>query len=158
MVKRFSLPLSLDERKKPTVDVVRKRLGGRASTEGGAGEVLMLRAEGGQERMGVVLFVRGSDLDVWVEHGVVRRVKRQDTQPCTAAASKELADVANDVRVFALLGEGQRVRYQNDSGFGEGVLIEKCRFGGLIERDDRVVLGVGFRRIWPISKASAKDN
>ena len=31
---------------------------------------------------------------------------------------------------------------------GEGTLVEKCRFGALIERGDGAVIGAGFRRIW----------
>lgn len=158
MAKRFTLPLSLDESTKPTVEVVRKRLGGRASTDAGAGEFVTLLVEGGHERTGVVLFVRGLDLDVWVEHGVVRRVRRHEARSCQAPANKDLCELANDARVFAHLSEGQRVRYQNEGGFGEGALVEKCRFGALVERDDRVVVGVGFRRIWPVSPAGAKDN
>lgn len=149
MGKRLTLPLSPDTGKKPTVDAIRRRLGGRASTDADAGELLSITDAAGHVRTGVVLFVRGADLDVWIEHGVVRRVRKQDTSPCQAPVSGELAEIANDARVFARLGEGQRVRYQHESGLEEGTLVEKCRFGGIIERDDRVVFGVGFRRIWP---------
>ena len=63
MSRKLSLPLTLDRAKKPTTDAVRKRLGGRASTEPGAGEIVALRTEGGSERVGVVLFARGEDVD-----------------------------------------------------------------------------------------------
>lgn len=158
MVRRFSLPLTPDSLRKPTTDAIRKRLGGRASTEGGAGDAVMITTDGGATRVGVVLFVRGEDLDIWVEHGRVRRARRSSVRPMSAPISKEFADIANDARVFGGLVEGQRVRYQHDDGFAEGVLIEKCRFGALLERDDGVLVGVGFRRIWPAPAPEGPQN
>lgn len=163
MVRRLSLPLTFDAGdnavKTPAVDVVRKRLGGRASTEPGAGDLVALTTDGGSERVGVVLFVRGDDLDVWVDHGLVRRTRRSSIRPLKAPIAKELADVAGDARVFGGLLEGQRVRYQHEAGFGEGMLVEKCRFGALLERDDGVLVGVGFRRIWPAAiEAEGEQN
>jgi hypothetical protein len=143
MTRRLSLPTA----RSTTVDAVRKRLGGRASTEAGAGEVLSFRDERGSERMGVVLFVRGEDLEVWVEGDLVRRVRRERTQPPDGVVSRELLAVSRDAQGFAALHEGQRVRYQHPGGLGDGALVEKCRFGGLVERDDRTVLGIGFRRL-----------
>jgi hypothetical protein len=133
----------------PTVDATRKRLGGRASTEPGAGEVVAFRDERGHERHGVVLFVRGEDLDVWGTGDRVRRVRRARTRPVDGMVSEELVAVARDAVAFGELREGQPVRFQHAQGLGEGVLVEKCRFGGLVERGDEVVLGVGFRRLWP---------
>jgi len=143
MTRRLSLPTA----RPTTVDAVRKQLGGRAATDAGAGEVVSFRDERGSERMGVVLFVRGEDLDVWVEGDLVRRVRRRDTQAPDGVVSRELVAVARDAQGFAKLEEGQRVRYQHAGGLGDGALVEKCRFGGLVERDDRKVLGIGFRRL-----------
>jgi hypothetical protein len=145
---------------KPTVDEVRKRLGGRASTESGAGELVLLTTPGGDELPGVVLFVAGDELDVWVEQpgtqvtialggGVVRRARRADVSPLRSLPSKDLLGVASDARVFAGLLEGQRIRYQAGDTLGEGTLVEKCRYGALVEREDGAILGVGFRRLWP---------
>ncbi len=148
MERRLFLPLaSTAPASLPTVDAVRKRLGGRASTEGGAGELVGL----GVDRTGVVIFVRGEQLDVWLPGDVVRRVRRADTRPAPAsgAVPRELLAVALDARVFGALHEGQRVGYQAEGALGEGVLVEKCRFGGLVERADRTVVGVGFRRLAP---------
>jgi hypothetical protein len=78
----------------------------------------------------------------------VRRLQRAETSPPEAPVSKELLAIAADARVFGQLSEGQRVRYQQKDGLGEGYLVEKCRFGGMIERADGTVVGVGFRRIW----------
>jgi len=149
MTRRFSLPISLGARSRPpTVDEVRKRLGGRASTDTGAGELVYLSTERGIERVGVVLFARGDELDVCVESGVVRRIKRASTRPADTTVSEELLSMACDARAFAALRENQRVLYSHASGTGEGVLVEKCRFGALIERSDGAVIGASFRRVF----------
>jgi hypothetical protein len=145
MVRRLFLPLAMPSTPspRPTVDAVRKRLGGRASTEAGAGEVVSLR----DGRTGVVLFVRGEQLDVWLAGDIVRRVRRAETLLADGVVSPDLDAVARDARVFAALREGQRVGFQHEGGVGEGALVEKCRFGGLVARADGKVIGVGFRRL-----------
>lgn len=150
MSRKLSLPLSLwDERKKPTVDAVRKRLGGRAATEPGVGEAVYLRSEQGFDRVGVVLFVHADELHVWIDGGVVRRAARASTRAVDGAVSADLLAVAADARAFAALREGEQVRFPIDEGVGVGALVEKCRFGGLVERDDGTVIGVGFRKLRP---------
>lgn len=155
MDRKLSLPLTLTEARLPTVDVVRKRLGGRASTEGGAGELVTMITERGLERLGVVLFVRGEEIDVWTDGGVVRRARREALRPAESfglvpedGAERRLLAVARDAQSFAALTEGQRVHYQHERGIGEATLVEKCRFGGLVERSDGAVLAIGFRRLW----------
>ena len=149
MARRLFLPLAAgDPDASPTVDTVRKRLGGRASTEPGAGDLVAVASEQGAARRGVVLFVQGDEIDVWLEGGVVRRTRRSKTAEAAEAAG-DLASIARAARIFAALAEGQRVRYQHEAGVGEGALVEKCRFGALVERGDGRVLGVGFRRLWP---------
>jgi hypothetical protein len=150
MGRRLFLPLTTDAAERPRVDAVRRRLGGRASTEAGAGEVVGFLDERGLPRLGVVLFVRGEDLDVWAQGDVVRRVRRPRAGPAEGGVPDELMAVSGDARLFAGLREGQRVRYQHPAGMSEGMLVEKCRFGGLIERGDGAMLGVGFRRLWPM--------
>jgi hypothetical protein len=163
MSRKLSLLFTPTEARRPTVDVVRKRLGGRASTEPGAGELVSLTTERGIDWIGVVLFVRGEDLDVWIDGGVVRRARRGALKPLAASGApadeaarrKELHAIARDAQSFADLIEGQKVHYHDDAGVGVGTLVEKCRFGGLIERADGSVLGVGFRRIWALSQGRA---
>lgn len=179
MARKLSLPLLNLERgsllearspEKPTVDAVRKRLGGRASTGPGAGDLVSLTTIGGVLR-GVVLFAQGDEVDVWIEQpgdasgatlppraSMVRRARRADTAPLRAPAQSGLDAVADDARVFGALTEGQRIRFQEDKGFGEGSLVEKCRFGGLVQRDDGTIVGVGFRRIWPAQPREAGRN
>jgi len=64
-----------------------------------------------------------------------------------------------EVRLFATLKEGQRVRFaEKDGSAGElsvGMLVEKCRYGALVAKDDGRILAVGFRRLWPVSSAVA---
>jgi hypothetical protein len=153
MGRKLFLPLALGATaQRPTVDAVRKRLGGRASTEAGAGAIVSLRGgpgPGAGERMGVVLFVRGEQLDVWLEGDVVQRVRRADALAADGVVPGPLHDVARDARAFADLCEGQRVGFQHQGALAEGALVEKCRFGGLVERGDGTVVGVGFRRFSP---------
>lgn len=147
--------MSLEASKRPSVDLVRHRLGGRASTEPGAGALVALDA-GGSPRLGVVLFVRGDALDVWSEPGVVRRVLRSSARPSAhEAASDALLAVAADAQVFASLAEGAPVGYHDGDRLGEGRLVEKCRFGGIVERTDGTLMGVGFRKLWPRATVSA---
>jgi hypothetical protein len=151
MARRLFLPLASDgavPRPMPTVDAVRKRLGGRAATEPGAGEIVSL--SGGRIApivSGVVIFVRGDEIDVWLEGDMVRRVRRADTWALGGVIPPDLLAVAAAARAFAGLREGQRVGYRDEGRGGEGTLVEKCRFGALVERGDGTVVGVGFRRL-----------
>lgn len=141
------LPLSELTSTPTRVDAVRRRLGGRSTSAGGAGRIVLVRTEGGGERAGVVLHVEGEVLHVWVAEGIVRKALDADVK---TTAAPELEALADDARVFATLHEGERVRYQDGQGeLAEALLAEKCRFGALLLRDDGKILGVGFRRIWP---------
>ena len=132
-----------DAPRSPTVDAARKRLGGRGESDPGAGDLVAFEGD----RLGVVLFVKGEDLEVWIDDGLVRRIRRGSTRAADAAISKQLSDVADVARSFANLSEGARVRYRDDVRTAEGTLVEKCRFGALIERADGSIVAVGFRRV-----------
>jgi hypothetical protein len=151
MGRKLFLPLTIrPPDPAPTIDVVRRKLGGRDATDAGAGEIVALEGASG-ERAGVVLFARGDELHVWMEDGFVHKVQRAAARALgegERSLPAAIAAVARDVRAFLALGEGQRVRFLHDGGTGEGSLLEKCRFGGLVERADGAVLGVGFRRLW----------
>ncbi|WP_437513348.1 hypothetical protein [Sorangium sp. So ce1099] len=190
MTRKLSLPLlnlghparaAAPASAKPTVDEVRERLGGRASTEPGVGELVLLTAAAGKALPGVVLFRRGAAVDVWIDapeapssvqdetkrslsmrsmshRGLVRRARPADIAPLRVPAPESLVAVAADARVFAALSEGQRIRFQDGGDLAEGTLVEKCRFGGLVRRDDGVIVGVGFRRLWPAQAEGAPRN
>jgi hypothetical protein len=140
--KRHSLPI-VEVSRSPTVDAARKRLGGRGESDAGAGDLVAF----GSDQLGVVLFVKGDDLEVWIDDGLVRRLGRGATRAADAVVSKQLADIADAARAFAQLAEGARVRYRDDVRIAEGTLVEKCRFGALVERADGSIVAVGFRRL-----------
>ncbi len=156
MGRKFALPVFLPQPPTPSVDRIRKRLGGRASTETGAGDVVRFTTDGGIHQTGVVIFVRGDELDVYVSDNLVRRVRRPAvevtdaslTTALTPALAPALTRIAESARVFERLAEGQRVSFASDDGSHEGLLVEKCRFGALVERVDGSIVGLGFQRIW----------
>jgi hypothetical protein len=59
--------------------------------------------------------------------------------------------IAESARVFEALVEGQQVRFMTENHIYEGILVEKCRFGALVERSDGKIIGLGFQRVWPVS-------
>jgi hypothetical protein len=150
--RRISLPLNdPSSPPKSTLDAVRARLGGRARTDRQAGRVVCFLDTGAK---GVVLFAQGDEVHVFSNAGWVRRT----TADALGQVDEPLADlraVVDDVRVFAALEEGTRVRFQDRSGMAHGTLIEKCRYGAVVRRDDAKLMGVGFRRIWPLADPSA---
>jgi len=151
--KRLFLPLmsGAPERSAPTLALVRERLGGRVSSQPGSGAVVRFEPRPGQVLEGVVLFLDDEQADVLVgDRGIVHRARREALQTVAEAPNEELAKLSADVRVFAELNEGDEVLYVDSKGeLGQGVLVEKCRYGGLVVRKDKVVMGVGFRKLWP---------
>jgi len=152
VVRRLSLPVndSKTERPKSTLEAVRARLGGRARTSPQAGRIVCFLDTGAT---GVVLFAQGDEVHVFSNAGWVRRTTR-DAVIHIAEPAAELDAVASDVRVFVSLEEGARVRFQDLSGMAQGTLLEKCRYGAVVRRDDAAIMGVGFRRIWPLGDPS----
>ncbi|HWZ90469.1 MAG TPA: hypothetical protein VNW92_16510 [Polyangiaceae bacterium] len=153
MSRRISLPVNDPSAKRPksTLDAVRARLGGRARTDLQAGRVVCFLDTGAT---GVVLFGHGEEVHVFSNAGWVRRTTT-DALTVVDEPGIDLHAVANDIRVFAALEEGTRVRFQDLGGMAQGTLIEKCRYGAVVRRDDATVMGVGFRRIWPLADPSA---
>jgi hypothetical protein len=135
-----------------TLDSVRARLGGRANSDPGVGQLVRAQLGGGIAIVGVVMFVSGDELRVLADNGGVRRCARSATAPLEGALPPELVRLAAEARGFAALREGEPIRFLGPGSEGgcEGILVEKCRFGGIVARDDGGLLGVGFRRIWPV--------
>lgn len=151
MSRRVSLPVNGQSAKpRSTIEAVRARLGGRARSDLQAGRVVCFLDTGAT---GVVLFAQGAEVHVFSNAGWVRRTTIDALTQVDEPAA-DLHDVANDVRVFAALEEGSRVRFQDLSGMAQGTLLEKCRYGAVVRRDDERILGVGFRRIWPLPNPS----
>jgi hypothetical protein len=138
------------ERPRSSIEAVRARLGGRARSDLQAGRVVCFLDTGAT---GVVLFCHGDEVHVFSNAGWVRRTTANLLSQVHEPAA-DLHAVANDVRMFAALEEGNRVRFQDLSGMAQGTLIEKCRYGAVVRRDDATVMGVGFRRIWPLANPS----
>ena len=96
-----------------------------------------------------MLFSSGDEVHVFSNAGWVRRTT-QAALTRVPEPGAALSAVADDVRVFATLEEGHRVRFQDLAGMAQGTLVEKCRYGAVVRRDDQTVMGVGFRRVWPL--------
>src|SRR5690606_6751799 len=111
------------------------------------------RALGDDRRMsGVIVFASRSEVHVLLDGIRLRRLAPTDlTIGKDAAANEiELEKIAGDARLFGQLVEGQLVRYAEDSGhLVTGRVVEKCRWGALVLRDDGAVVAVGFRKLWP---------
>lgn len=155
---KLSLPLfgALAPKDPRSVDAVRAKLGGRGSSDAPTGGRVRATLPDGSSLEGVVLFVEGRSADVVVDATRVRRVARDALSPLDDASAARLSGLADDVRVFATLAEGQRVRFaEPGGGTGEGLLAEKCRFGALVARDDGTLVGVGFRKVWPKADATS---
>jgi hypothetical protein len=151
MARKLSLPLPgklLDLEGPPSVDVMRSRLGGRSpSSPLATGDVVRV-GDAEPARLGVVLAGDSESVDVFLAEGTVRRTRAADARPWLGAVPLELGPIASDARAFGALREGQPVRYASVGEPAEpGVLVEKCRWGGLVQRPDGALVGVGFRRI-----------
>jgi hypothetical protein len=97
---------------------------------------------------GVVLHADGSTVDVMVSAGVVRRVARERVVTVDDVELSTLRRrMADDVRRFAAMPTGWRVRFMAEEGEAEGLLIEKCRYGALVALDDGRVVALGFSRM-----------
>lgn len=119
-------------------------------------EAAGVRSQDDRRRMlGVVVFASRSEVHVLLDGVRLRRLPPSDV---TVADVKDVSDeaveiekIAGDARLFGQLAEGQAVRYADDAGsLVSGKLIEKCRWGALVQREDGAVVAVGFRKLWPL--------
>ena len=176
MTKKVNLPLFSDPaivatpakeiRKKPSIDAARARLGGRITeidmplTGFVPGVIVTFplagaRAPEGPRRMlGVVVFASRSEVHVLLDGVRLRRLPPSDVTIVdvrdVTEQAVEIEKIAGDARLFGQLAEGQAVRYADDAGsLVSGMLIEKCRWGALVQREDGAVVAVGFRKLWP---------
>ncbi|MBS2013543.1 MAG: hypothetical protein JST00_11680 [Deltaproteobacteria bacterium] len=171
MGKKITLPVLDRERqtgerakasKKPSLDDARARLGGsqrgRSSPPLGVvpGRVVRIRSTGGTTRLAVVVYASANEIHALVDGVKLLRVKPETMELFEGDAPIELARIAADAHVFHALVEGQPVRYADDTNtLLTGKLVEKCRYGALIVRDDGTVVAVGFRKLWPATAAGA---
>jgi hypothetical protein len=151
---RRYLPTLTDLQSAPQVHEARRRLGGRGSSEPGAG-LLVEVVRQSRSDPGVVLFVSGNELDVWMGQGRVERIPRDRVRPLVAPAHQDLVAIAGDVHVFVHLLEGGRVRYLDQGRMSLGTLVEKCRYGALVLRDDQQIMAIGFRKLFPVPEQAS---
>jgi hypothetical protein len=160
--KKITLPLITDEvpapaakATKPSIAVARARLGGKPDGDepaGGlaAGQLVTFSPSSGGVDRGVVLYASSVEVHVLLDSARLRRFAPGDLAVDATEPTGELAKIAADARVFALLAEGHPVRYASEtSALHDGTLIEKCRYGALVLKDDGGIVAVGFRKLWP---------
>jgi hypothetical protein len=106
----------------------------------------------GRRRAAVVVYAGADEVHVLVDPVRLRRLPASQLALFDGEVEEELARLSADARVFAMLAEGQPIRYADDGGaLIDGKLIEKCRWGALVAREDGAVIAVGFRKLWPSS-------
>jgi hypothetical protein len=158
--KRVSLPLHgkmLDLVAPPTIEAMRARLGGRitppAANAGAApahvGDVVRA-GDADPPRAGVVVAADHASVDV-LSAGTVRRSRGAAVRPWLGTIGPDVAQLAARARAFGQLVEGEAVQFTRSDAAEPipelGILVEKCRWGALVQRGDGVVLGVGFQRL-----------
>ena len=148
--------------KKPSLDDARNRLGGRTTEETpgppgiGPGSIVQVLANDATKHVAVVVFANSTEIHVLIDGTRLRRVPPAAVELSDEGTPSALAKIAADAHIFAGLAEGQPVRYADDiGGLLSGKLVEKCRYGALIVRDDGAVVAVGFRKLWPAASAGA---
>lgn len=120
------------------------------------GRVVRLATATGEPIVAVVVHANASEAHVLVDGVRLRRVSPAALSLHDGEPPHDLASIAADARVFSTLNEGQAVRYADDAGsLLGGKLVEKCRYGALIVRDDGAVVAVGFRKLWPATAHGA---
>lgn len=163
--KKLNLPLFTEEKekrpaKKPSAAVARERLGGRvdANDVGGfaPGRGVAITLPSGRKRPAVLLWCGAREAHVLLDAVRLRRLPPGDLLAHEGDVEDDLAKIAADARLFGLLVEGDAVRYADDGGvLRDGRLVEKCRWGALVLRDDGGIVAVGFRKLWPAKASGA---
>lgn len=144
-------PLPQHSPDRPTVDMMRRQLGGRLGDLGmeNAGRPVLADGGGGIIE-GLLVCVDDAHAFVWTGENEFRRLPADAWRPSDSPLDAETLARTEDLRRFAMLRERQRVRFVTARGVSlEGTLIEKCRFGALVAREDGVVVAVGFRSLFP---------
>ena len=149
-----------DDRQKPTLEGARQRLGGRPADGPPFSDkrpgCIVLCGDG----PGAIVYASDIEVHVLIDAtprgGRMRRVTVKDVTAFTGEVPEGLASVADDARVFAMLAENQHIRYADEAGtLRAAKLVEKCRYGALVARDDGTIVAVGFRKLWPAQRGDA---
>lgn len=144
--------------KRPSIDAARQRLGGRITAEDeppqGLAHGLVVGVAGGRGMIvpGVIVFATRGEVHVLLDGVRLRRLLPDHVRPYAGEVSFALSKIAGDAQLFARLAEGDAVRYAGDDGtLVQAKVVEKCRWGALVARQDGAVIAVGFRKLWPLS-------
>jgi hypothetical protein len=164
LAKKTTLPIAdRPPAKKPSLAAARARLGGGADAGPppfglAPGRLVTFALPSGRRRTAVIVYAGGDEVHVLLDPVRLRRLSPDDVEVHEGAVDDELTKLAADAHVFGLLAEGQPIRYADErGGLVDGKLIEKCRWGALIARDDGAVVAVGFRKLWPAPGAIGGD-
>lgn len=150
-------------KKKSTLDGARARLGGTARGEEAParavapGQIVSFESPpgSGTREDAVVVFANASEVHALVDGTRLRRLSVEAVH-VESRVPDSLATLAADARAFGALIEGQAVRYaDDDKGLRDAKLVEKCRYGALVARDDGTIVAVGFRKLWPATSSGA---
>jgi hypothetical protein len=137
----------------PALDVARRRLGGCPikPSDRAPGGLVAARLLDGERHAGVLLWASGGSCDVWFDDGLARRARADALVSLAQPVPEALARVEAEMRMFASMIEGDRVRWQRDTGIAEGRIAEKCRYGAIVATRGGKAVAVGFRKLWPSS-------
>lgn len=98
----------------------------------------------------MIVYAGADEIHVLLDPIRLRRFQPGELETHEGALEDDLVKLAAEARVFGAMQEGQAIRYADDAGtLMDGKLIEKCRWGALVARDDGAVVAVGFRKLWP---------
>ncbi len=107
-------------------------------------------AAGDGSTTGVVVFASAIEVHVLLDGVRLRRLAPAQVRLHEGEIPPPLEKIAGDARLFGEIVEGQSVRYADARGaLVDGRVVEKCRWGALVLREDGTVIAVGFRKLWP---------
>jgi hypothetical protein len=134
-----------------SIEAVRRKLGGRPGEPSARapGSVVRGILRDGARRVGVVLWASAEHCDVWFDDGIARRVRASVVATYDGPPPQALGQIIAEARIFASLGEGDRVRWDREGTLVDGCIVEKCRYGAIVLTREGRLVAVGFRRLWP---------
>lgn len=140
--------------KKPTSDSMRSKLGGRIGDQPQpeAGRVVLLI--GREPHVGVVLCVDDATAFVWIEDNEVKQVSRSELRAYDAIVPEAVRRRSELAAAYAELRERTDIIARTPRGPEKMLLVEKCRFGVLAERDDGMIVALGFSNVTSAASAT----
>ena len=148
------LPTRARDRLEPlrSLELARRKLGGSSfvPSDRSPGALVQVPLSDGSHHAGILLWSSGGSCDVWFDDGVARRARIELVVLRPRPTPESLLRIEAEVRVFATLVEGERVRWERDATLVEGRIAEKCRYGAIVVTHDARVIAVGFRKLWPV--------